>query len=116
MPQKSNQAPSERSQNTAPQQGAPERPRDLDHGQEVPQASTIAEHMEVYASCGTRVGKVDNVDGKSIKLTKSDSQAGGKHHFIPMSWVDHVDQHVHLTKNSEDVMRDWQAETIGTTG
>src|SRR5690242_8034108 len=26
----------------------------------------ITEHMEVYASCGTRVGKVDHVEGSSL--------------------------------------------------
>jgi hypothetical protein len=85
-------------------------------GEAVPAAFTIGEHMEVYASCGTRIGRIDNVEGKLLKLTKSDSQAGGKHHFIPIEWVDHVDEHVHLKKDSEDVMRDWTAETIGTTG
>ena len=30
----------------------------------------IKEHMEVYASCGTKVGKVDHVEGDSIKLTR----------------------------------------------
>jgi hypothetical protein len=43
-----------------------------------------------------------------IKLTKNDPQAGGKHHFIPMDWVDHVDQHLHLKKSSRDVMTQWK--------
>jgi hypothetical protein len=72
--------------------------------------SSIREHMEVYASCGTRIGIVDAVEGERIKLTKGDSQAGGKHHFIPVEWVARVDRHVHLKRNSEDTMRDWQAE------
>ena len=29
----------------------------------------IREHQEVYASCGTKIGTVDHVDGNSIKLT-----------------------------------------------
>ena len=35
-----------------------------------------------------------------IKLTKHDAP-DGKHHFIPLSWVDHVDQQVHLNKAGE---------------
>ena len=33
----------------------------------------IREHMDVYGSCGNFLGKVDHVEGDSIKLTKSDS-------------------------------------------
>jgi hypothetical protein len=88
---------------------------DLDQGVVALKAFTILEHMEVMASCGTRVGKVDKVEGKSLKLTKNDPQAGGKHHYIPLAWVARVDQQVHLNKDSEDVMRDWQDELTGTT-
>jgi len=28
--------------------------------------------------------------------------------FIPLSWVDHVDQHVHLNKSGTDVTSRWQ--------
>ena len=51
---------------------------------------------------------VDHVQGDSIKLTKNDS-ADGKHHLIPQSWVDHVDTHVHLKKNSAETEREWLA-------
>ena len=58
----------------------------------------IVEHMEVYASDGTKVGTVDHMDGPDkIKLAKSTSP-DGQHHLVPMAWVDHVDQHVHLNK------------------
>ncbi len=59
----------------------------------------ITEHMPVYASCGKQIGKVDRVEGDKIKLTAGDSK-DGQHHMIPTSWVDRVDSHVHLTKNS----------------
>ena len=72
--------------------------------------SEIREHMEVIASCGKHVGEVDHVDGNSIKMTKNDPAAGGKHHFIPMDWVERVDQHVHLKKNSEEVFKNWKTE------
>ena len=44
----------------------------------------IKEHMDVYASCGHKVGKVDHVLGDQIKLTKNDSP-DGVHHLIPTS-------------------------------
>ena len=34
--------------------------------------------------------------------------ADGKHHNIPLAWVDHIDEHVHLNKNCADVQRQWE--------
>ena len=67
----------------------------------------IKEHMEVYASCGTKVGKVDHVEGDSIKLTKNDSH-DGQHHRIPLSWVAKVHDHIHLSKDHKEVQSQWQ--------
>jgi hypothetical protein len=70
-------------------------------------ADQIREHMEVRALDGAHVGTVDHMDGESrIKLTRTDS-ADGEHHYIPLDWVDHVDQHVHLSKNADDVKSGW---------
>jgi hypothetical protein len=63
--------------------------------------------MDVYASCGTWVGKVDHVEGNSIKLTRKDSP-DGQHHLIPMRWVAKVDDHVHLIKDHVEVQSQWQ--------
>ena len=69
----------------------------------------IKEHMEVLGSDGQHVGTVDYLEGSSdIKLTKSDPKSGGQHHLIPLAWVDHVDQHVHLNKTGADVTSHWQ--------
>ena len=67
----------------------------------------IKEHMEVYASCGTKIGKVDHVEGDSIKLTKTDS-SDGQHHKIPLSWVAKVHDHIHLNKDHKEVQSQWQ--------
>jgi hypothetical protein len=67
----------------------------------------VREHMDVICSCGSKLGVVDRVEGNSIKLTKNDSP-DGQHHRIPFNWIDHVDNHVHLTKNSEEAMQQWQ--------
>lgn len=66
------------------------------------QPSQIKEHMDVIASDGMKIGMVDHMEGTNqIKLTKQDAP-DGKHHVIPLSWVDHVDQHVHLNKAAND--------------
>jgi hypothetical protein len=72
-------------------------------------ADAIKERMDVIASCGKKVGVVDHVEGKAIKLTRNDS-ADGMHHFIPTEWVDHVDSHVHLKKNSVETEAGWKSD------
>ena len=68
----------------------------------------IAEHMDVITSCGTKIGRVDHVQGSQIKLTKNDS-ADGQHHLIPTSWVARVDSHVHLNKTCGEAKSEWQS-------
>lgn len=69
-------------------------------------STMIAEHMEVIASDGQKLGKVDHLQQDSIKLTKTDS-ADGQHHIVPLSWVDHVDTHVHLNKTAASARNSW---------
>lgn len=66
----------------------------------------IKEHMDVLCSMGKKLGKVDHVLGDQIKLTKNDDPEG-KHHLIPTSIVDHVDEHVHLSKSGTEVKAMW---------
>lgn len=70
-------------------------------------ASYIREHMDVIGSCGTRLGRVDHLEGSQIKLTKNDSP-DGMHHLIPLSWVEDVDDQVHLSKTCGEAAREWQ--------
>jgi hypothetical protein len=72
----------------------------------------IRDHMDVICSCGTRLGTVDRVEGDAIKLTKSDPGSGGRHHWIPLDWVERVDDRVHLNKNSEVAEREWEEEVV----
>jgi len=68
----------------------------------------IKEHMEVLDSEGMHLGTVDHLEGSNqIKLTRTDS-ADGKHHVIPVAWVDHVDQHVHLNKTRKEASEQWK--------
>jgi hypothetical protein len=77
----------------------------------------IKEHMDVIASCGKKVGVVDRAEGGVIKLTKKDSP-DGQHHFIPVGWVERVDSHVHLNKNSMETEQNWKlaASACGCSG
>jgi len=70
----------------------------------------IKEHMEVIGSDGKHVGTVDSVEAPDkIKLTKSDPQSGGQHHFIPVRLIQNVDDKVHLNKPARQAMLEWQA-------
>lgn len=67
----------------------------------------IREHMEVVGSDGKHVGKVDHVRGSEIELAKLDLGSGLKHHLIPTSWVDRVDEHVHLNLTQDEAKARW---------
>lgn len=69
--------------------------------------ASIKEHMEVLGSDGEHVGRVDHVHGTQIELAKLDLGAGFKHHMIPTSWVDHVDEHVHLNLTKDQAKSQW---------
>ena len=67
------------------------------------QAAEIKEHMEVVGSDGDHVGRVDHVVGTEIELAKFDMGAGLKHHMIPLTWVDRVEDDkvcLNLTKDA----------------
>lgn len=71
-------------------------------------AKQIPEHAKVVGLDGKHVGTVDHVDGAEIKLTKSDPDAGGLHHYIPVDFVHEVEGDVvKLNKPADEVMREW---------
>jgi hypothetical protein len=73
-------------------------------------ASQIKEHMEVLGSDGEHVGTVDHLeDDEMIKLTHTDSP-DGKHHYLSIDFVDHIDEHVHLTITAEEAVEEWEDE------
>src|ERR1700722_13297176 len=78
--------------------------------------SNIREHMEVFGSCGERVGIVDQIEGSSLKLTKNGPHADGEHHYIPLEWVETADRAVYLNKPCEEVWEEWQPAPIGAGG
>jgi hypothetical protein len=70
--------------------------------------SAIREHMQVLGADGQPIGPVDAVDTQAIKLTKNDPHAGGQHHWIPLAWVEAVDDAVHLNLPSREAMERWE--------
>jgi len=72
----------------------------------------IREHMEVVGADSNVVGKVDRVEGISIRLTKDSPAARGEHRFIPLIWVETVDKSVRLNRHSTDVQEEWQAHPV----
>jgi hypothetical protein len=72
--------------------------------------SQVKEHMEVVGSDGEHVGTVDKVRGDRIVLTKSDKDAGGRHHSIPSRWIDSVDDKVKIRKTAEEAQSQWRDE------
>ncbi|CAB1221403.1 DUF2171 domain-containing protein [Acinetobacter bouvetii] len=68
----------------------------------------ITKHADVIATCGTKVGTVDHLQGTDqIKLTRNEE---GSHHLIPLSWVSEIkDNQVMLNVDSEEVKSHWVA-------
>ncbi len=69
--------------------------------------SQIKEHMPVVCADGHTHGQIDHLDGEYLKLTKDDA---GQHHWLPLSAVDHVDEHVHLNLRHAQVQQEWLSE------
>src|SRR3546814_10014758 len=75
------------------------------------------ENMEVVGSDGEHVGKVDKVRGDRIKLAQNDEDAGGRHHYVPCSWIQSVESNkVTLNRTAEQAHREWQAEREDSSG
>ena len=72
--------------------------------------SQIKEHMEVVGSDNEHVGIVDKIEGERIKLTHHDSQAMGKHHFLPISAVASVGEFVTLSMSAAEATSQWEEE------
>ena len=53
-------------------------------------AAQIKEHMEIRGSDGGHIGTVDRIEGNRIKLTKSDSAAGGTHRYMDLDQVQDI--------------------------
>jgi len=71
-------------------------------------SDSIQKHMEVVGSDGGHVGRVDHVKGDVLELAKLDLGAGFKHHTIPVSWVERIEEDkVFLSISHEDAKARW---------
>ena len=71
----------------------------------------VDEHAEVVGSDGEHVGTVDKVRGNRIILTKSDADAGGRHHSVPSSWLQSAQGGtVTLRKSAAEAKAHWRDE------
>jgi hypothetical protein len=73
-------------------------------------ATQIKEHAEIVGSDGAHVGTVDHMDGSNrIKLTRKDPEAHGHHHYIPLEWVESLENDkVRLNKTRQEAEAHWQ--------
>jgi len=77
-------------------------------------ASEIREHMEVKGSDGGHVGTVDHVDGSRIKLTRTDPDAGGDHHYLHLDTVAAVENGVvRLNRTAAQAHDEWGVKSVG---
>ncbi|CAN5189911.1 DUF2171 domain-containing protein [soil metagenome] len=75
-------------------------------------ASQIEEHFEVVGSDGHHVGRVDHVLGDTIELAKMDIAGGFKHHLIPVSWAERIEENkVFLSKTADQAKSEWREKT-----
>ncbi len=71
----------------------------------------VEEHADVVGSDGEHVGTVDKVRGDRIILTKSDPDAGGRHHSIPSRWLQTAEGNkVTLRKTAAEAKQHWRDE------
>jgi hypothetical protein len=65
----------------------------------------IKENMPVVGPDNDPIAVVDHLEGTDvIKLTKD---RDGQHHYIPLTWVDSVDDKVHLDRTADQVLKEW---------
>lgn len=70
-------------------------------------AAMIVARMDVIAADGPKIGTVEKVDGADMIQLAKWTSPDGQQHRVPLAWVDHVDQHVHLNKTATAVKAGW---------
>lgn len=65
----------------------------------------IKPNLAVVCSENGQFAVVDHLEGRDTIKLKKDKQ--GTHHYIPLSWVERVDDKVHIDRPGDQAMRDW---------
>jgi hypothetical protein len=69
--------------------------------------SEIKPGMPVVCSENGQFAVVDHLEGtEAIKLNRDKT---GQHHYIPISWVNSVDDKVHIDRPGKVAMREWSS-------
>ncbi len=72
---------------------------------------SIREHMAVTGSDGGHVGTVDHVEGQRLKLTRTDPEAQGQHHYIHLDSVAAVEgSAVRLNRTAAQAKDEWATD------
>ncbi len=69
--------------------------------------STIKKDMPVIGSDGETLGQVDGIEGGDRIKLKRTTSPDGQHHFVPLTDVARIDEHVHLNRTAADVRTGW---------
>lgn len=70
----------------------------------------VQEHQEVVGSDGAHIGTVDHVRGDRILLTKTDKDAGRRHHSIPSAWIVEVGDKIRVNRTAAQAQSVWKDE------
>jgi len=63
----------------------------------------VSAHMEIIGADGVKLGTVDKVVGKRIKMTRADSGSHGHHHYISEGLIAAVEGNiVRLSANADN--------------
>jgi hypothetical protein len=65
----------------------------------------IKENMPVVCSDDDFLAIVDHLEGTDVIKLAKDSE--GEHHYIPLTWVDAVDDKVHIDRTGRQAMKEW---------
>ncbi|MBX7116736.1 MAG: DUF2171 domain-containing protein [Myxococcaceae bacterium] len=69
-------------------------------------SNLIKPNLPVVGSDNVQCAVVDHMEDRdTIRLNKDEK---GEHHFIPLAWVESVDDKVHLSRTGDEVKRQWQ--------
>ena len=70
--------------------------------------SKIQEHMPVLGSDGGHVGTIDHLEDQRLKLTRTDPDADGKHHYIHIDSIASIENgEVRLNRTAAEAKDEW---------
>ena len=70
--------------------------------------SKIQEHMPVVGFDGGHVGTIDHLEDQRLKLTRTDPDADGKHHYIHIDSIASIENgEVRLNRTAAEAKDEW---------